>query len=42
VNCSTRPICAPLESELLLGSHPDVGEKLPPNSAGWSLLEALR
>jgi glycosidase len=42
VNCSTRPVCAPLESELLLGSHPDVGEKLPPNSAGWFLLEALR
>jgi hypothetical protein len=40
VNCSTRAVCAPLGSQLLLGSDPDVGEKLPPDSAGWFLLEA--
>jgi alpha-glucosidase len=39
VNCSPRPVCAPLGSRLLLGSDPEVGEKLPPDSAGWFLLE---
>ncbi|MEO7351619.1 MAG: alpha-amylase family glycosyl hydrolase [Marmoricola sp.] len=40
VNCSPRPVCAPARSQLLLGSDPEVGEKLPPNSAGWFLLAA--
>lgn len=40
VNCTPRPVCAPLGSQLLLGSHPDVGDKVPPDSAGWFLLEA--
>jgi alpha-glucosidase len=39
VNCSPRPVCAPPGSRLLLGSDPEVGEKLPPDSAGWFLLE---
>lgn len=40
VNCSPRPVCAPHGSRLLLGSDPEVGDKVPPNSAGWFLLEA--
>jgi len=40
VNCSSRPVLAPAGAQLLLGSDPEVGEKLPPNSAGWFLLEA--
>ena len=39
VNCSPGPVCAPAGSQLLHGSDPEVGEKLPPNSAGWFLLE---
>jgi alpha-glucosidase len=39
VNCSPRPVCAPPGSRLLLGSDPEVGEKLPPDSAGWFLLD---
>jgi alpha-glucosidase len=42
VNCSPRPVCAPIGSQLLLGSDPEVGEKLPPNTAGWYLLEVAR
>lgn len=40
VNCSPRPVCAPHGSRLLLGSDPEVADKVPPNSAGWFLLEA--
>ena len=40
VNCSTQPVCAPAGAQLLIGSHPEVGEKLPPDTAGWFLLEA--
>jgi alpha-glucosidase len=40
VNCSPQPVCAPSGSRLLLGSDAEVGEKLPPDSAGWFLLEA--
>jgi alpha-glucosidase len=42
VNCSPRPVCAPPGSQLLLGSDPEVGEKLPPDTAGWFLLETRR
>jgi alpha-glucosidase len=42
VNCSPRPVCAPPGSRLLLGSGSEVGEKLPPDSAGWFLLEVGR
>jgi alpha-glucosidase len=41
VNCSPRPVCAPPGSRLLLGSDPEVGEKLPPDSAAWFLLEEM-
>jgi alpha-glucosidase len=41
VNCSARPVCAPPGSRLLLGSDPEAGEKLPPDSAGWFLLEEM-
>jgi len=37
VNCSDRPVRAP-EGRLLLGSDQNVGEKLPPNTAGWWIL----
>jgi alpha-glucosidase len=40
VNCSSRPVCAPTGARVLHGSDPEVGEKLPPNSAGWYLLDA--
>ena len=40
VNCSSRPVCAPRGARVLHGSDPEVGEKLPPNSAGWYLLDA--
>jgi hypothetical protein len=42
VNLSARPVCAPVGSQLLLGSNPEVGEKLPPDTAGWFLLEVTR
>lgn len=42
VNCSARPVCAPVGSQLLLGSDPEVGEKLPPHTAGWFMLEVAR
>ncbi|WP_112240499.1 glycoside hydrolase family 13 protein [Kribbella monticola] len=38
VNCSSKPVCTPVEGDLVIGSDPDVGEKLPPDSAGWFLL----
>lgn len=41
VNFSPRPVCAPPGSRLLLGSDPEVGEKLPPDSAAWFLLEEM-
>ena len=41
VNCSPRPVCAPAGARLLLGSDPEVGEKLPPDSAAWFLLEEM-
>jgi alpha-glucosidase len=41
VNCSTRPVCAPPGARLLLGSDTEVGEKLPPDSAAWFLLEEM-
>ncbi len=40
VNCSDRPVCAPTGSQLLLGSDPEVGDKVPPDGAGWFLVEA--
>ncbi len=41
VNFSPRPVCAPRGARLLLGSDPGVGEKLPPDSAAWFLLEEM-
>jgi alpha-glucosidase len=41
INCSPRPVCAPTGARLLLGSDPEVGEKLPADSAGWFLLEEM-
>jgi alpha-glucosidase len=38
VNCSSRPVCSPAGGSLLLASDPDTGEKVPPNSAIWTLL----
>jgi alpha-glucosidase len=35
VNCSTRVVAAPVDGELLLASHQESGDKLPPNSAAW-------
>ncbi|MEJ1109569.1 MULTISPECIES: glycoside hydrolase family 13 protein [unclassified Kribbella] len=39
VNCSSRVVAAPVDGELLLASHLEAGDKLPPNSAAWYLLE---
>jgi alpha-glucosidase len=39
VNCTSRPVHTPVEGQLLLASSPAAGEKLPPNSAAWLLLE---
>ncbi|MEV6268419.1 alpha-amylase family glycosyl hydrolase [Kribbella sp. NPDC051936] len=39
VNCSPRPVLLPERSTTLLASDPEAGEKLPPNSAAWVLLE---
>ncbi|MGH3490038.1 MAG: DUF3459 domain-containing protein, partial [Actinopolymorphaceae bacterium] len=41
VNCSSRPVAAPAQGEPLLASDPDVGEKMPPNTAAWWLLSDL-
>jgi alpha-glucosidase len=38
VNCSARVVSAPVTGELLLASHQEAGDKLPPNSAAWYLL----
>jgi alpha-glucosidase len=38
VNCSARVVSAPVDGELLLASHQEAGDKLPPNSAAWYLL----
>ena len=35
VNCSSQPVCSPIEGEPLLASDPDVGEKMPPDTAAW-------
>jgi len=37
VNCSSRVVAAPVDGELLLASHQEAGDKLPPNSAAWYL-----
>ncbi len=42
VNCSSKPVCNPVDGHLLLASavfDDGTGEKLPPNSAAWFLLE---
>jgi alpha-glucosidase len=39
VNCSPKPVLNPVDGPLLLASDPEAGEKLPPNSAVWTLLE---
>ncbi|TCC23913.1 alpha-amylase family glycosyl hydrolase [Kribbella speibonae] len=38
VNCSPKPVCNPVDGPLLLASNLEAGEKLPPNSAVWTLL----
>jgi alpha-glucosidase len=38
VNCSSRVVSAPVDGELLLASHHEGGDKVPPNSAAWYLL----
>ncbi|MGH3490919.1 MAG: alpha-amylase family glycosyl hydrolase, partial [Actinopolymorphaceae bacterium] len=38
VNCSDRPVVSPIDGEPLLRSDPDVGEKVPANTAAWWLL----
>ncbi|MEV0287682.1 MULTISPECIES: alpha-amylase family glycosyl hydrolase [unclassified Kribbella] len=38
VNCSSRVVALPADGELLLASHQEAGDKLPPNSAAWYLL----
>ncbi len=38
LNCSSRPVCTPVDGRLLHASHPDAGEKLPPDTAAWFLL----
>lgn len=40
VNCSSRPVCSPVDGALVRASDPDAGEKLPPNSAAWFLLDS--
>jgi alpha-glucosidase len=38
VNCSARVVAVPVDGELLLASHQEAGDKLPPDSAAWYLL----
>jgi alpha-glucosidase len=38
VNCSSHVVSVPVDGELLLASHQEAGDKLPPNSAAWYLL----
>jgi alpha-glucosidase len=40
VNCSSRVVRTPVDGELLHASHPEAGEKLPPDSAAWFLVDA--
>ena len=40
VNCSSRPVCMPVDGHLLHASDAEVGEKLPPDSAAWLLVGA--
>ncbi|GAA1579482.1 glycoside hydrolase family 13 protein [Kribbella sancticallisti] len=35
VNCSSRTVTAPVDGRLLLASHYEAGDKLPPNSVAW-------
>jgi alpha-glucosidase len=39
VNCSSRPVCNPVDGALLIATDPEAGEKIPANSAAWFLLE---
>ncbi|TCN44212.1 alpha-glucosidase [Kribbella orskensis] len=39
VNCSSQPVCNPVDGALLIASDPEAGEKLAPNSAAWFLLD---
>ncbi len=39
VNCSSQPVCMPVDGHVLHTSDAEVGEKLPPNSAAWLLVE---
>jgi alpha-glucosidase len=39
VNCTTMPVCTPVAGDLLHASDPEAGEKMPPNSAAWFLLQ---
>ncbi|TDU86941.1 alpha-glucosidase [Kribbella voronezhensis] len=38
VNCSSKPVCTPVDGDLVIASDPEAGEKLPPDSAAWFLL----
>ena len=39
VNCSSRVVSPPLDGgDLLIASHQEAGDKVPPNSAAWYLL----
>ena len=40
VNCSSRPVCMPVDGYVLHASKAEVGEKLPPDSAAWLLVRA--
>ena len=40
VNCSSQPVCMPVDGHVLHASDDEVGEKLPPNSAAWLLVES--
>jgi alpha-glucosidase len=42
VNCSPRVAAVPVDGELLLASHQESGDKLPPNSTAWYLLPPSR
>ena len=39
VNFAPQPVSAPAGARLLLGSDAEVSEKLPPDTAGWFLLD---
>ena len=40
VNCSSQPVLMPVDGHVLHASDPEVGEKLPPDSAAWLLVGA--